>query len=155
MVLEKGSEDGRPVVVEVFPEGPADRRGVRVGDTVVAVEGNAVSAYEDFLAVHQAVGRPLVLRLERPTRPSVSPSLHFGHTSLLQSSSSYHSNHHHHTLLQLLPPPPLSPTATSLCEEYYHHAFVQIYHRLALLGLLSISHQVGGCYPGMSKRRGA
>ena len=61
---------------------PAERCGVRAGDTVLCVEGNSVASYDDFAMLVKALERPLVVRLRRELAPPPSPP------RLAQASSS-------------------------------------------------------------------
>jgi S1-C subfamily serine protease len=59
------------VVVNVEPDGPADRAGVLLGDVIVAVDGTAVRDPADVLAAlgPERVGNPLTVRVLRGGQP--------------------------------------------------------------------------------------
>jgi len=55
-----------PVVTFVTPLSEGSKANVERGDVIVGVEGNAVSTYDDVLAVIQALGRPVTVNFQRP-----------------------------------------------------------------------------------------
>ena len=70
-VLNLGSDFGL-VIVNVEPDGPADRAGVLLGDILVALDGAPVSEPADVLAAlgPDRVGRPIAARLLRAGQPT-------------------------------------------------------------------------------------
>jgi S1-C subfamily serine protease len=70
-VLKLGSDFGL-VIVNVEPDGPADRAGVLLGDILVALDGAPVSEPADVLAAlgPDRVGRPIAARLLRAGQPT-------------------------------------------------------------------------------------
>jgi len=69
--LNLGSDFGL-VIVNVEPDGPADRAGVLLGDILVALDGAPVSEPADVLAAlgPDRVGRPIAARLLRAGQPT-------------------------------------------------------------------------------------
>jgi S1-C subfamily serine protease len=69
--LNLGSDFGL-VIVNVEPDGPADRAGVLLGDILVALDGVPVSEPADVLAAlgPDRVGRPIAARLLRAGQPT-------------------------------------------------------------------------------------
>ncbi len=70
-VLNLGSDFGL-VIVNVEPEGPADRAGVLLSDILLALDGAPVSEPADVLAAlgPDRVGRPIAARLLRAGQPT-------------------------------------------------------------------------------------
>ena len=70
-MLKLGSDFGL-VIVNVEPDGPADRAGVLLGDILVALDGAPVSEPADVLAAlgPDRVGRPIAARLLRAGQPT-------------------------------------------------------------------------------------
>src|SRR5713101_7479583 len=70
-VLNLGSDFGL-VIVNVEPDGPADRAGVLLGDILVVLDGAPVSEPADVLAAlgPDRVGRPIAARLLRAGQPT-------------------------------------------------------------------------------------
>lgn len=52
----------RPVVTEVVEKSEAHRKGVRVGDEIIALENNEIHNFESFSESISALGRPITLR---------------------------------------------------------------------------------------------
>ena len=69
--LDLGSDFGL-VIVNVEPDGPADRAGVLLGDILLALDGAPVSEPADVLAAlgPDRVGRPIAARLLRAGQPT-------------------------------------------------------------------------------------
>ena len=61
------------VVEKVAPKSEAAQAGIRVGSKVIAMEGNPIGTFEDFMAVVVSMGRPLVLTFEGEP-PANAPS---------------------------------------------------------------------------------
>jgi hypothetical protein len=49
-------------ITYVIPGQEANRRGVKVGDQIVSVDGNEVSHPEDFVTILSAIARPVTIR---------------------------------------------------------------------------------------------
>jgi len=60
------------VVVNVEPDGPADRGGLLLGDIVIALDGTAVNDPRDVLAAlsPERVGQPIRVRILRGGQPT-------------------------------------------------------------------------------------
>lgn len=66
---------GGVVIEEVYPGGPADRAGIRIGDVIVAVQGRAVTdtAALDYRIATLPAGESSEMELVRRGRPLVVP----------------------------------------------------------------------------------
>lgn len=63
--VEKSRDSAYPVVTSVISSSPADTKGVQVNDKIVAMEGNAILSYEEFIAILPELSRPLTLTFQR------------------------------------------------------------------------------------------
>jgi hypothetical protein len=87
--------DGGSCVCAVVAGSVAERKGVRVGDKVLSLDGNEVRLHSNFMATFEALGRPLSITFCRS--PAVAPvtapvsakpaSSNFSFQSLTGSSS--------------------------------------------------------------------
>ena len=63
----------RPVVTGLVAGKAAEALGCQVNDVIIAIDGNTISSHSDFIAVVEALGRPVAFRFYRQAGNSYDP----------------------------------------------------------------------------------